>query len=369
MAGSEIEARADFSQIRYAQCWEDADILLEGLDIQPGDNCIAVASAGDNAFAMLTRDPALVMALDLNPVQLYCLELRAAAYACLTHPELLMLMGSRPCAHRRDLYQRCRSLLAEPTALFWDERLLSLERFGLGGMGKFERYFRLFRDVVLPLCHGKSRIQALFKPKSADERREFFDRQWCNLRWKALAGIFFSRPVLGRLGRDPAFFAYARESFGAHLERRIRHALCDLPPGDNPYLHWIFTGAHGEALPLALRPESFEPIRRNLPRLQWRLASIEDYISEAAKQGLRFQRFNLSNIFEYMSEPNYHAALTLLVDSASSGARLFYWNMLVPRLSPESLRHRLQPLSDMAAALHAKDKAFFYSRVVLEEVR
>ena len=369
MPGSEIEARADFSYVRYAQCWEDADILLEGLDILPGDHCIAVASAGDNAFAMLTRDPALVVALDLNPVQLYCLELRAAAYACLTHAELLMLMGSRPCTHRRDLYQRCRSLLTGSTASFWDAKLSLLERFGLGGVGKFERYFRLFKDFVLPLCHGASRIDSLFTPKSADERREFFERKWCNRRWNALAGVFFSRLVLGRLGRDPAFFDYAEGNFGAHLKGRIRHALCELPPEENPYLHWILTGTHGEALPLALRPESFEIIRRNLPRLRWQLAPIEKYMDEAAKQGLRFQRFNLSNIFEYMSEQNFHAALSLLADNASRGARLFYWNMLVPRFSPESLRARLLPLADQAAALHARDKAFFYSRVVLEEVQ
>lgn len=369
MAGSEIASRADFSRVRYAQCWEDADILLEGLDIRPGDNCIAVASAGDNAFAMLTRDPAMVVALDLNPAQLYCLELRAAAYNTLTHAELLMLMGSRPCADRPALYRRCRPLLAGPAASFWDGQLPLLERFGLGGAGKFERYFRLFKDLVLPLCHGQSRIESLFTPKSAEERARFFEREWCNLRWKALAGLFFSRPVLGRLGRDPAFFAYATDSFGAHLKRRIRHALCDLPPEENPYLHWVLTGTHGEALPLALRPESFEIIRRNLPRLQWRLAPIEEYMGEAAERGLRFQRFNLSNIFEYMSEKNYHAALTLLADGASPGARLFYWNMLVPRFSPESLRSRLLPLADQAAALHGKDKAFFYSRVVLEEVR
>ena len=52
-----------------------------------------------------------------------------------------------------------------------------------------------------------------------------------------------------------------------------------------------------------------------------------------------------------------------------SGARLHYWNMLVPRSSPDSLRHRLLPLTEQAAVLHAKDKAFFYSRVVLEEVK
>lgn len=52
---TEVGTRADFSIIRYAQCWEDADILLEALDIQPTDTCLAIASAGDNALAMLSR--------------------------------------------------------------------------------------------------------------------------------------------------------------------------------------------------------------------------------------------------------------------------------------------------------------------------
>ena len=31
---SEIAAKADFSRIRYAQCWEDTDVLLEALDVR-----------------------------------------------------------------------------------------------------------------------------------------------------------------------------------------------------------------------------------------------------------------------------------------------------------------------------------------------
>ncbi len=31
MTTSEIQHRADFSAIRYAKCWEDAELLLQGL--------------------------------------------------------------------------------------------------------------------------------------------------------------------------------------------------------------------------------------------------------------------------------------------------------------------------------------------------
>src|SRR3954451_3475426 len=99
-AGSEAAANADCSDIRYAQCWEDADVLLEGLDVRPGDVCLSIASAGDNALALLTRDPSRVIALDLSPAQLACLALRVAAYRELSHPELLELVGSRESPRR-----------------------------------------------------------------------------------------------------------------------------------------------------------------------------------------------------------------------------------------------------------------------------
>src|SRR5436309_6336755 len=109
--GSEVAGRADFSRVRYAQCWEDADILLEGLDVRPGDVCLSIASAGDNTLALLTRSPGRVIALDLSPAQLACLELRVAAYRVLSHPELLELIGSTPSRRRLLLYQRCRPQL------------------------------------------------------------------------------------------------------------------------------------------------------------------------------------------------------------------------------------------------------------------
>src|SRR5687768_7151836 len=107
---TEAASRADFSQIRYAQVWEDADILLAALEVQPTDTVVSISSAGDNALALLGAGAARVVALDLNPAQLACLELRVSAYRTLSHAELLVLIGSRPgsAQDRTNLYQRCR---------------------------------------------------------------------------------------------------------------------------------------------------------------------------------------------------------------------------------------------------------------------
>src|SRR5882672_4800770 len=116
---SEVQRSADFSIIRYAQAWEDADVLLDGLDIQSGDTCLAIASAGDNALAMLAKNPHRVVAIDLSPAQLACLELRVAAYRRLEHGELLELIGSTHSRRRLSLYQSCRDSLSPDARRFW----------------------------------------------------------------------------------------------------------------------------------------------------------------------------------------------------------------------------------------------------------
>jgi S-adenosylmethionine-diacylglycerol 3-amino-3-carboxypropyl transferase len=362
---SEAASRADFSRIRYAQCWEDADVLLAGLEIRPGDSCLSIASAGDNALAMLARGPARVIALDLNPAQLACLDLRVAAYRELNHAALLELIGSHPGADREQLYQRCRKLLSPGARQFWDGHLAEIAQ-GIGGAGKFERYFRMFRERVLPLVHPHKRIERLLHGGTAERRETFFNQEWDTWRWRLLFRIFFSRFVMGRVGRDPSFFHYVQGSVADRVAQRTRHALTALDPADNPYLQWILTGRHTTALPFALRAENFDAIRHNLDRLEWHCRSIEDFLQ--SRRDVMIDRFNLSDIFEYMSPENYHRLLGLLVDRGRKGGRLAYWNMLAPRRRPEQMAAKLKPLSELAQALHQQDKAFFYSAFIVEEI-
>jgi S-adenosylmethionine-diacylglycerol 3-amino-3-carboxypropyl transferase len=42
--------------------------------------------------------------------------------------------------------------------------------------------------------------------------------------------------------------------------------------------------------------------------------------------------------------------------------------MLAPRSCPASLRDQINPLNELAQTLFQQDKAFFYSRLVIEEV-
>jgi S-adenosylmethionine-diacylglycerol 3-amino-3-carboxypropyl transferase len=199
-----------------------------------------------------------------------------------------------------------------------------------------------------------------------DQRRAFYARTWDTWRWRLLFRLFFSRFVMARAGRDPRFFQYVEGSVAERLLTRTRYALTELDPAANPYVHWILTGTHGAALPFALRPENFAAIRANLDRLEWRCQPVEALLAETPAGSI--DRFNLSDIFEYMSAASYHALLDRLIAAGRPGARLAYWNMLVPRHRPVSLAARLRPLEDESQRLHQADKAFFYSDFVVEEV-
>ena len=77
--------------------------------------------------------------------------------------------------------------------------------------------------------------------------------------------------------------------------------------------------------------------------------------------------FNLSDVFEYLSPASSENLLARLCERAAPGARLVYWNMLAPRRRPASLADHLQSLEKFARELHARDQAFFYSALVVEE--
>ena len=360
-----IAHRADFSHVRYAQVWEDADVLAEALAVGPGDRVLSIASAGDNALALLADDPAEVVAVDLSAAQLACLALRVAAFRSLEHGQVLELIGSRPGARRADLYARCRSALDVNARAFWDARPEAVEA-GVGSAGRFERYFRHFRRLVLPLAHPPRRIERLLRGSGdAEERRAWYDDHWETVRWRLLFRIAASRFVLGK-ARDPRFFDHVDGPVAERIRGRVREAVTQTDPVANPYLAWILTGTHREALPRYLRAEHFEAIRDRLDRLTPVQASLEDVIAEAGAGA--FSQFNLSDVFEYVDPAHTEALFARLAEAGRPGARLAYWNLLADRQSPASVRDRIRPLPELSARLHALDKAPFYSAFRVEEV-
>ncbi len=353
--------------LRYAQCWEDADVLLESMNVRSGDVLLSIASGGENTLALLACSPGKVIAVDQNPAQLCCLQLKASAFRNLSYDELLVFMGSRHAlaGERQSLYRGLRADLDPACARYFDEHPDMIGQ-GISSQGKFESYFALFRKFVLPLIHNVSTVGRLFAGQTLEQRRRFYDEVWNTPAWRLMFRIFFSRQVMGLAGRAPELFKYVEGPTAERILERVHLGLTEIDTRDNPYLQWILFGRHLSALPFALRPENFQAIRRNLDALTLKCSTIDaclDTLNDCSLNGC-----NLSDIFEYMSAEEYVALLRKLCQKTVSGGRLVYWNMLVPRRSPPVLHQDLIVMIDIASQCQRRDKAFFYSQFVVEEV-
>lgn len=336
-------------------------MLCEALEpVASGGRLLSIASAGDNALALLTLDPAEVWAVDLSASQLACVALRVAAFRELDYGALLAFLGVEPADDRVETYHRLRARLTEEHAAFWDAHQ-DIVQGGVIHGGKFERYFRTFRRWVLPLVHSRRSVEELLTPRDAAERERFYADRWDTWGWRALFRVFFSRAVMGKMGRDPEFFAHVDGPVADRILARTRYAMTAIPTADNPYLAYTLAGNFSAgALPRYLERRHFEAIRARLDRLH--LARVPADQAEGT-----FDGFNLSDIFEYMDPLEHERCYGRLLDRARPGALLVYWNMLAPRAIPGSVERRARALTERASALHARDRAWFYQRLHVDQ--
>lgn len=364
---SGLKARMD--HVRYANCWEDPNLLLQGIRPGSGDRVLSICSSGDNALALAASGAGEVVAFDINPAQLACLALRVAALKALDHEALLDFLGAlqspesvKPSdkTRRLDRWRLVRERCDTATRRFWDDRPGDIA-VGVVHAGRFERFFAMFRRRLLPLVHRRATVESLFAQRDRASRMSFYDQVWNHRRWRLLFAAAFSRFSLGRFGRDPSFFDHVEGPVAARIAKRTRHALVELAVDDNPWLAYILEGHFQRVLPPWLRPEAV----RRLAAHPDGIRTVHGDLGGLAGLG-RFQGANLSDIFEYMDPARTTESAGLLSDLLMPGARVAYWNLLAPRSLARSCPGRFQAQDDLARNLHATDRAWFYGAFHLD---
>jgi S-adenosylmethionine-diacylglycerol 3-amino-3-carboxypropyl transferase len=366
---SPIHGRPVFWRLLFAQCWEDPRLDFEALRVNSGHAVLSVTSGGCNTLALATCEPRKIYAVDLNAAQNALLELKIAGIRTLEHAEYLEFLGARPSHRRGDLFDQVRYELSDAARCTWDARRKEIER-GILLAGRYERFLGLFRRL-LPWLVGRRRIERLFEREDVEERRRFYDEEWNTRRWRLFFRLFFSRAVLGRGGLDPAFFTFVSgiEDFGSHFLEKARHALVDLSPRENYFLSQLCFGNYQEdgALPPYLDPAAYPGLRRAVERIEIVTEELGSFLRRQPDESI--DRFNYSNVFEWVSQSAFEAVLCETHRVAAPGARLCYRNLLVRRAHPRSLDSLFRPEPELARRLLWEDRSFVYSGFEVAEVR
>ena len=354
------EQHIDNSYLRYANCWEDADVLIEGLDLNEGDSILSIGSGGDNSFSLLINNPKIVVAVDVNSNQLKLIELKKACFKALNHQEFISFLGFVVCENRIELFEKVKLLLSEEDNQYWQLRISEIEE-GIIHEGKFEKYFKTFRDKVLPKVHSKKKVDELFAKKTPKRQEIFFYSKWNTWRWRLLFRVFFSKYVMGKFGRDPKFLKQVAVPVSTFILDKAATHLGSTYSQSNYFLEYILKGKFSINFPHYARKENFEVIKSNIEKL----VVFEGFAQDAFKKYSGFNKFNLSNIYEYMDPEIFQNVAQNLIDNSEKNSTFCYWNLMVDRKMSE-VNNELVYQKEKSKNLQRKDKGFFYKNFLIE---
>ena len=351
----------NFDLIRYANCWEDPNVLLQALQINSSSKVLSIASAGDNSFSLLSESPEMVVGIDVNDIQLYLCDLKKTGITHLDRQSFLVLLGFEK-GDAVGLYNQIKKDLKSDTKAYFDARTTLIEQ-GLIHQGKFENYFKIFRTKVLKYIHSHHRIDQLFSEKTAADQSAFYKNEWNSWRWKALFQLFFSKPVMGRLGRDKAFLKEVEVNVGQFIYKKAGKHLSSKEAQTNFMLHYIMKGKY-DILPHYVQEEVYEKVKANISKISFYKGFAEDAFSEFGS----FNRMNLSNIFEYMDLPTFCEVGKQIKDGSDHDTQIAYWNLMVPR-NLNLVDTAFEYEEELSKSLSASDNGFFYNQMIVNHVR
>jgi S-adenosylmethionine-diacylglycerol 3-amino-3-carboxypropyl transferase len=355
--------------INYSLCWEDQDMLIRALNISPDDDVLSITSGGCNTLALLLQRPHSITAIDNNAAQNYLLELKVAAIRALTYQDTLAFLGFKQSQNRLEQFQKIKVYLS-PDALAWWEKRVDLINKGIVHAGKFERYLRLFRSMVLPLIHSKKTIKNIFALDSFEDQKIFWDAEWNNRRMRFLGRIFFSQPVMSRLGRSRERFAYSNvHDIGKYYIEKSRRVFVDIPTRNNYLLDYMLTGTYSSVatIPTYLREENFNILKNEVHKLKIVTSDLGKFLARAAVGS--FSKFNLSDVFEAMSIEQADSVFKELARTGKKDGIAVFWDNLVHRQHPASLNEEFVTDFEKAKKLAVTDRAFLYSNFTLEKIQ
>ncbi len=351
-----------FDFIRYANCWEDAYVLLDGLTPEHGNKIISIGSAGDNSFSLLTTNPELVVAVDINPAQLFLIELKKICFQHLDYETMLQFLGFTSSEQRLEIYFSVASFLSKDAKHYWDNHKDNIKN-GIIHQGKFERYFQYFAKKVLPFIHSHKTIKELLAVKTELEQSSFYHKKWNSWRWRLFFKIFFSKYVMGKYGRNPQFLKEVQLNVGDFIFNQAKKELSSVKAHTNLILRYNLTGDFGGLLPHYLQKDHFQTIKNNCDALQIEKAYAEEVFTKYGK----VDRMNLSNIFEYMDKNTFEFTGKELIKGLNENGKIVYWNLMVPRILSDVFPNELVFLDEVSNQLDEKDMGFFYRKFIVEQ--
>ncbi len=364
-----------FRHLVYPQIWEDPDVDLKALGLNPDSRIVAIASGGCNVLSYLTANPREIVAVDLNRAHVALTRLKLVGARHLpTYDVFLRFFGHADEKANVAAYQRFLSANVDPeTRTYWEGR----DHLGRRRISLFAR--GIYRHGLLGYFVGMGHLVArlygidprqMIAMRSLEEQRAYFETVMAPLFDKRLVRWATSQKVsLYGLGIPPAQYdalATAGGDMASVLRERLGKLACGFPMSENYFAWQAFGRSYSREddgpLPLYLKRENFDAVRERADRVKVVHGSLTEYLE--AEPAASFDAFVLLDAQDWMTDAQLNALWASIVRTAQPGARIIFRTAAADSVLPgrvdEAIVSRLTYESERSNQLGAADRSSIY---------
>jgi S-adenosylmethionine-diacylglycerol 3-amino-3-carboxypropyl transferase len=364
-----------FKGFVYNQIWEDPDVDMEALALQPHHTLITIASGGCNVLNYLAANPARIIAVDLNQNHVALTRLKLAALANLpSYEDFFRFFGTAKGKANRKAFDNFLSSRLDPvTRRYWEKQIplhgrrinmfaRNLYRYGLLG-----RFIGVLHAVAR--LHGK-KLNGIVEARTPAEQRRLYEKTIAPLfEYKSIKLLSKSPVSLYALGIPPAQYdeLVAAGDPIEVLKQRVEKLACDFPIHENYFAWQAFARGYDvenrTAVPAYLRADTYDLIRTRTNKVEVHHASLIDFLKAQKPNSLH--RYVLLDAQDWMT-PDVLAQLWREIDRTadSRDARVIFRtageDSPLPRKLPAALLAPWQYLEAESRAFHARDRSSIY---------
>ncbi|MCF3639360.1 DUF3419 family protein [Rhizobium sp. TRM95111] len=366
-----------FSGLVYPQIWEDPAVDIDAMALAPGHRIVTIGSGGCNMLAYLSRSPARIDVVDLNPHHIALNRLKLAVFRHMpSHADVVRFLSGQVTVTNRQTYE----LFIEPkldaaTQQYWSSRDL----FGRRRIGVFNR--NIYRTGLLgrfiTLGHVMARLHGVdprefAETRSMREQRQFFDTRIAPLFDRPLIRWMTSRKAsLFGLGIPPQQFDELAslsdgKSLAPVLRQRLEKLTCHFPLRDNYFAWQAFARRyplpHEGSLPDYLAEANYERIRDNSTNVAVHHANFTELL--AGKPANSVDRFVLLDAQDWMTDAQLNALWSEISRTATDGAIVIFRTAAEASILEGRVSGAVLDLwdydRDRSRALGARDRSAIY---------
>jgi S-adenosylmethionine-diacylglycerol 3-amino-3-carboxypropyl transferase len=362
-----------FSNLVYAQIWEDPVVDLEALKLQPDSHAVTIASGGCNILNYLTADPARISGVDLNEAHVALNRLKLIAVERLPdHRSFQQFFLGAADADNTRLFDRFLACHVDAeTKRHWNSR----DRLGRRRITAFSRHF--YRTGLLGrfigVAHAVARLHGVDPRQMSgmttlEAQVQFFDTKLAPLfdRWFVRRALDSPVSLYG-LGIPPAQYTELRansQRMSDVVRERLRKLCCDFDMQDNYFAWQAFNRGYTSSgpLPLYLQEEQFKAIRTKVARVKIQRISFTDYLAQQPSHSL--DRYVLLDAQDWMNAHDLTQLWQEITRTARPDARVIFRtagekSILTDRL-PHDLLRQWNYQERQSQDLHRRDRSAIY---------